>query len=97
MKLFLAVMMLLFAQASYAQAQDCTIQYLGVNEGAEEEGEPSVSVAGRDHIGIGMSERQEASHASTNTYRLFSLDTQRSASSSSPVLNVFLITCVTPE
>lgn len=95
MKKFICLLVLLFAGSAAAQSQDCTIKYLGVGEGQNEEGEPSVSID-PDYF-MGVTERINASYATTNTFRLYSIDATRSGGHLSRVVNVFEFTCVTPE
>tara|TARA_R100001244_G_scaffold2898_1_gene4228 strand:+ start:242 stop:529 length:288 start_codon:yes stop_codon:yes gene_type:complete len=93
---YLVATLILFPALALAQSQDCTLKYLGVNTGGEEVGEPNTVVDGEPWMGL--SERENESYASTNTFKLYSLDLPRSILAGIPayVVNVFEITCVTP-
>tara|TARA_B100001750_G_C15507294_1_gene601306 strand:+ start:423 stop:710 length:288 start_codon:yes stop_codon:yes gene_type:complete len=95
MKLILLFFFLISPALATAQAQDCTVKYLGVNSGQEEEGEPNVEVD--PHVFHGISERVNSEYQSTNVIRVFSLDAGRTLTVQDAVINVFEFTCVAPE
>jgi hypothetical protein len=92
----LVLIVLLVPVVSWGQEQDCTIKYLGVNTGQEEEGEPSVEMV-HPRSFMGMGTRVNASYEATNVFHLYSLDIDRTVVSRDATINIFEFTCVTPE
>ena len=94
-KLFILIMVLMPALV-WAEDQDCTITYLGVNSGQQELGEPNVTML-HPHSFMGVGKRKGASYQTTNVFQLYWLDIDRTIANNAAVVNVFEFTCVTPE